>query len=266
MKSKKFSLFILPFLILSLVSILHSRDGKLIGKIGSVNSSTKEIVINMEGIVPLKMGEQVYVRIGNDIAVMESTFPMQTTSKCKLRKNYTKYLNKIENGMNVYLYDKTMMVDNTGFNDVKENKESVYKKRIGHHDLTGEWECTIPSNRFRIKIIWDADRKRYEGYLTQNGQDSLSVGFTTGELIYEAYLTDNPDILREMCKLRSPGCCLLAIPHGAESWEQGNVNMAQWESGDYGIFYLSNAFVRIRHDKTVPDGSKGVKHKPAPGK
>lgn len=226
-------------------SMLSPKNGALIGRIGSVSRSNKEIIINIESGKTLKMGDEVYVRADGDLLVMEVTFPMQTTSRCKLLKNYSKSIKNIKKGMNVYLYDKSVLEDKGNSENTDTAGSATDKGHLSHSAMIGEWECTIPNNRFRLNIIWNASAGRYEGRLTKIAQESASVGFYVGELVYMAYPTDNAYVLRENAKARSSGCCLLLIPPG-ETWYSGTVDMSGWVSGEEGIFYVSHTFVRIK--------------------
>ncbi len=83
--------------------------GNEIGEVGSVDSGKKEIIVNVKSGINLKMGERLYVRAGDEIAVMDVTFPMMTSSKCQLLKEYIKLSGKIKKGMSVYFFDKTAL-------------------------------------------------------------------------------------------------------------------------------------------------------------
>jgi hypothetical protein len=100
---------IVIFMILIKSGMVHSRDGEYIGKIGSVNVPGKEIIINIKNNKVLETGSCVYTRIGNDIVLIETTFVMMTTSKCKMARGSEKFLRKLEKGMDVWRYDKALL-------------------------------------------------------------------------------------------------------------------------------------------------------------
>lgn len=106
MKHKAFISAAVSVFILASAAILMSGNGRLIGKIGSINSGKKEIIVNVGKGRMIRMGEQLYVRVGDEIVIMEATFPMQTTVKCRLQKASAGFFNSLEKDMNVYKYDR----------------------------------------------------------------------------------------------------------------------------------------------------------------
>jgi len=84
---------------------LFSADGELLGKIGSVNQSTGEIIVQSPNAgQKIFMGSRLYVRIGGRVVIMTATFPMQTVAKCRLIPGNGQYLKKLDRGLPVYLY------------------------------------------------------------------------------------------------------------------------------------------------------------------
>ncbi|MEE2730594.1 MAG: hypothetical protein VYA55_07200 [Pseudomonadota bacterium] len=69
--------------------------------------------------------------------------------------------------------------------------------------MLGEWEATVPSNRYRMKIIWDQHSEELLGYLTKNGTASGQVGFTINEHIFTAKTVQNPTMVIAIQKYRS---------------------------------------------------------------
>jgi hypothetical protein len=91
--------------IMLLEAPLLSVDGELLGKIGSVNQSTGEIIVQSPNAgQKIFMGSRLYVRIGDRVVIMTATFPMQTVAKCRLIPGNGKYLGKMARGLPVYLY------------------------------------------------------------------------------------------------------------------------------------------------------------------
>lgn len=98
-------------MILLLADLATGSDNE-VGKIFGIDPGKKEIILNVKSGTDLKMGEQLFIRVSGEVVVMEATFPMQTTVKCKLLKKYSNYFKLLERGMNVYKYNKTVP-DNT---------------------------------------------------------------------------------------------------------------------------------------------------------
>lgn len=114
-----------------LATVLMPGDGKYAGKIGSIDSGKNEITINVESGQTVKMGEQLYVRAGGVVVIMEATFPMQTIVKCRLVKASSGYLKNLEKGMSVFKYDKSAIVDN----DKNIKYKSGRVQKIGNIDI-----------------------------------------------------------------------------------------------------------------------------------
>lgn len=131
MKHKVFIAVAASMILISLGPILMSDDGKYVGKIGSIDKDKKEVIVNIEGGWSIKMGEQLYVRIDDEVVIMEASFPMQTTTKCKLFKTGASYFKYLEKGMSVYKYDSAVIKDN--------DNESINKagkvKKIGNIEM-----------------------------------------------------------------------------------------------------------------------------------
>lgn len=133
-------------LLLSLITgteILYPSEGKYVGIVGTVNSSNREVIVNIEGGKSIEIGTKVYVRTGDDIILMEAVFPMMTTVKCRVMRESVKYINSIDKGMNVYRYDKTVTRNKSdigsGLITVKAGKVRV----IGGIEVVG-----IPGGKF----------------------------------------------------------------------------------------------------------------------
>jgi len=125
MKHKSFTAAAVCLFIAVFPTILISADGKLTGKIGSIDTGKKEIIINIESGRNVKMGEKLYVRIDDKVVIMEATFPMLTTAKCKLVKGSTEYFKQLEKGIRVYKYDKSAVEDKDS--DKEKNEQTAGK-------------------------------------------------------------------------------------------------------------------------------------------
>ena len=129
---KEYLKVILIFMILTKSGMLYSRDGDYIGKIGSVNVAGKEIIINIKNNKVLETGSCVYTRIGNDIVLIETTFVMMTTSKCKMARGSEKFLMKLEKGMHVWRYDKALLDEIDSEDEqtpLPQNREAVLSEQ-----------------------------------------------------------------------------------------------------------------------------------------
>jgi len=130
--TKKYLTVIIIFIIVINAGILQSRDGEYIGKIGSVNLNSKEIIINIKGNKILDTGSQVYVRIGEDIVLIDTTFVMMTISKCKMARGSEKFLNKLEKGMDVWKFDKTLLEEKVSDEEqtpLPQNRKAVLSEQ-----------------------------------------------------------------------------------------------------------------------------------------
>lgn len=72
-----------------------------IGKIASVNSGIREVVVNQKK--PVKMGDLVYVMLKDRKIFMTVSFPMQTVFKCTVAAGDKKYLKEIKKDMTVFM-------------------------------------------------------------------------------------------------------------------------------------------------------------------
>jgi len=90
-------------MLISKVGNIHSETGS-IGTIGNIDRSSGEVVININSGTMVEMGDLIFVRLSNGVAVLRVTFPMQTTAKCKLLPQHKKLINRIGKGTDVYRY------------------------------------------------------------------------------------------------------------------------------------------------------------------
>ena len=135
----------IPVILFAFAGIIQAKDGKLIGKVGAVDSGKKEIVVNIEGGVPVKMGDLLYVRAGESIIIMEATFPMQTAVKCKLKKKYLSQLKSLKKGMIVYKYDEG--VESADDSGTDNPLVGTWKYSVRSPDARGGESGTITFNK-----------------------------------------------------------------------------------------------------------------------
>jgi hypothetical protein len=85
--------------------------------------------------------------------------------------------------------------------------------------IDGRWESTDPTNRWQMSAAWVAERGRFEGKLTENGDGSAAAGFKVGEIVWIA--TPQADAtVRESQMFR-------AHPGAKAEWDEGAVDVAQ---------------------------------------
>jgi hypothetical protein len=85
--------------------------------------------------------------------------------------------------------------------------------------IDGRWESTDPANRWQMSAAWVAERGRFEGKLTENGDASAAAGFKVGEIVWIA-TPQADDTVRESQLFRT-------APGAAAEWEEGTVDVAQ---------------------------------------
>ena len=110
---------VMPILLTGIIT----GAGKDVGKIASIDAGKKEIIINVKSGTNLKMGDLLEIQTGNGKIVLDVTFPMMTTSKCKIKGKAQ--LSALSKGMTVYRYIKE--IENTDKAD-KTGKAGEMKK------------------------------------------------------------------------------------------------------------------------------------------
>lgn len=148
MKYKTLIIAAVSIYIITLSPILMSGDGKYVGKIGSIDKDKKEVIVNIESGSGIRMGEELYVRIDDKVVVMEATFPMQTTARCKLLKTGAGYFKNLEQGMSVYKYDRAVIKDH----DKKSTNKAGQVEKIGNIDMV--W---LPGDTFMMGSEGDSN-------------------------------------------------------------------------------------------------------------
>jgi len=77
---------------------------KEVGVIGNIDTTKKEIIVNNRSGTNLNMGDLLEIQSEKGKIIIEVSFPMMTTSRCKI-KNKGK-LSELSKGMTVYRYSK----------------------------------------------------------------------------------------------------------------------------------------------------------------
>ena len=120
---------------------------------------------------------------------MEATFPMQTTAKCRLQKGSARYLNEVEKGMSVYLYDKSIT-------DESDETMASVKDSAGEVKTVGGVEFIyIPGATYNMGVNTVRDENYYLG---ENVKHSVTVSsywigkFEVTQAQYRAVTGKNP--------------------------------------------------------------------------
>ena len=120
-----------------LLAGITSGAGKEIGEIASINSAGKEIIINVKSGTNLNMGDLLEIETENGKIILDVTFPMLTTSKCKIKGKGK--LSGLSKGMTVYRYSKDI-----------ENKDELAGK-AGETKTIGNIEMVnLPGGTFEM--------------------------------------------------------------------------------------------------------------------
>ena len=64
---------------------LSTGAGKEVGKVASIDSGSKVVIINVQSGVDLKMGDMLEVLTDSGKVKLEVSYPMMTVAKCKIK-------------------------------------------------------------------------------------------------------------------------------------------------------------------------------------
>lgn len=175
------------FIIAAAANHILSNDGKMIGKILSVNSANKEIIISHLNGESVEMGAKVYVRVDLNIVIMTTVFPMMTSSKCKPVKESAKFMNKIETGMSVYRYDKSVL---------KIKEDDPADPENGGVKIFGDMEMIkIPGSTFNMGSPVDEEGRSNDEKLHPVTISSFLIGkYEVTQNQYQALIGTNPSM------------------------------------------------------------------------
>lgn len=174
------------FMLIAEVRYVYSASGS-IGRIGSIERSSGEVVINIpySGSM-VEMGELLFLHVNNGVAVLRVTFPMQTTAKCKLLPQHKKFISSLEKGAEVFRYYRG--VEKEGYEAaVIPGKSSGEIKRIGNMEFV-----YIPGGTF---LMGSSDG---EGYDEEHPRHKVTLdGFWIGRFEvtqkqYKEIMGENP--------------------------------------------------------------------------
>ncbi len=161
--------------ILILTGITTAAD-KEIGEIVSINSTSKEVIVNSKSGTDLKMGELLEIRTESGKIILEATFPMMTTSKCRIRGKGK--LSELSPGMTVYRFSKDAVIKN------EPEGKSGEIKTIGNIEMV-----KIPGGTFQM----GSDESYDERPLHKVTLDGFLIGkYEVTQKQYEEIMGVNP--------------------------------------------------------------------------
>jgi len=97
------------FFIISAGILQSQNDGEKVGDVNQIDKKNKEVIVSSSTASNIiQMGDLLYVRIDDKIVKLRATFPMQTITKCKAEGENRQQWIKIEKGMPVYRYKKSI--------------------------------------------------------------------------------------------------------------------------------------------------------------
>jgi uncharacterized caspase-like protein len=106
--------------------------------------------------------------------------------------------------------------------------------------LEGTWEYQIANSRAHIIVHWNPTTSQFEGVLSKQDRDTHAVGFTLGELVWKARLTDDPKRLQESQMFRTS---LRGVSTGFK-WLEGELNLERSSADE-----LVSTFAKLRRVK-----------------
>jgi len=121
------------------------------------------------------------------------------------------------------------------------SKPVAAPRRSGATDfMEGTWEYQIDNSRAHIIVHWNPATSQFEGVLSKQDRGTHAVGFTLGELVWKARLTDDPKRLLESQMFRTS---LKGVPTGFK-WLEGEINLDRSSADE-----LVTAFAKLRRIK-----------------
>lgn len=166
---------------------LYAKDGIYAGKIGSIDKSKNEIIVNTETGELLNIGDRIYVRIDGRPVIMKVTFPMMTSSRCSVEKKYINQIGLIEKGMPLFKYVKGIENESVENSDtlIEPKKMSDIKIVWLPKGLKGlKWENTdrITSFSEGLAVVWGENGY---GFIDKKGKLVIPAIYENKEEKYE---------------------------------------------------------------------------------
>lgn len=114
-------------------------------------------------------------------------------------------------------------------------------------NLLGEWEDTRPTNRWRIRVVWNESKQHFEGVLIKNGVDSAAAGFAIDELVWTATPQGKSTVFTEVQKYRS--MLDLTEEMGDSGWQTATFDLSR--SSEERLMTGQSVFTRICETKSI---------------
>lgn len=121
--------------------MLHSEsDGEKAGVIKQIDKKKGEIFVgSIKSVNDVQMGDLLYVRIDGKVVQLRVEFPMQTMAKCRAAGENRELWTKIENGMQVYRYNKSVVDRAAAGKDIQSRNRGGSGYKIGDRGPGGGW-------------------------------------------------------------------------------------------------------------------------------
>jgi len=140
--------------------------GKAVGRIASIDSGKKVVIVNVESGIDLKMGEMLEIDSGSGKIKLEVTYPMQTVAKCKIKGKGL--ISQLKKGMVVSRYSEDAetvsdKVDDaslkkTGFTEKFGDTQMVYIEggifTMGTPDMEPQRESDEVQHEVTLSPFW----------------------------------------------------------------------------------------------------------------
>lgn len=94
-------------------------------------------------------------------------------------------------------------------------------------DVEGVWEAILPSNNWQMRVVWNPQLNKFQGFLIKQGELSATSGFSINELVWEATPVGNSGTMAERQKWRSveDGVSFAHWREGTASFNPANPNI-----------------------------------------
>jgi hypothetical protein len=244
-------------IIIVFTTITFGSSGE-VGIVGSINPGNKEIIVNLNSGVNLKMGQLLEIDTGKGKIILEVKFPMMTIAKCTIHGKGK--LSSIQADMPVYAYGKSSEKESSSANKETDQRFSDNTQGIIKDNKTGlMW--LKDANPARKSMTWD-EAHEFIGNLNAAGKDDWRLP-TKEE--FEYFLKTSPEeIKKSFDNVRvfywtsteyalSPGCIWVA------GVEDGTVNYS-FKTNDNYIWPVRDGKTRVRNSVKSKSGDDKVKN------
>jgi len=185
MKFTKHTIAVAALFVILFSGTLHPQtDGDKAGDVNQVDKKSREIIVRTSGDSNnIQMGDLLYVRIDGKIVKLRATFPMQTITRCKAEGENRQMWIKIEKGMPVYRYKKSVEEAVTDKKETPARDRTGKGYKIGDRGPGGGWIFYDKGNssngwRYLEAAIDDQamDAMWYNGEMILTGASDTAVG------------------------------------------------------------------------------------------